>query len=295
MIMKERKVFLGGTCNNSKWREELIPNLTIDYFNPVVDDWTPEFQEEEIKQKEICKYQLYVLTPKMKGVFSIAEVVDSSNKNPNNTILCVLNEYEGERFEDFQLKSLDALKRLVESNGAFVTDNLKSVYEYLNTTEHKNNKYLYTLEYTLGDSSGESYHENHFAKSNYSPEEISKAYKSATELLGFNFVKEVGVECDDYSIPCKYTGKLLEYGILEPSDFGYSEEEWIEHLEDIFEGEHLNYGDLNEDFYDLNREVFVDIFIKIIKLILPDFELTEVITPTDGYLIELVGAGYGLF
>ena len=39
------KVFLGGTCNNSIWRDVLIPLLTdngINYFNPVVDDWTED-------------------------------------------------------------------------------------------------------------------------------------------------------------------------------------------------------------------------------------------------------------
>lgn len=30
------KVFLGGTYNGSNWREKLIPNLKIDYFNPIV-------------------------------------------------------------------------------------------------------------------------------------------------------------------------------------------------------------------------------------------------------------------
>ncbi len=48
------KVFLGGTCNKTTWREELIPLLTIDYFNPVVKDWTPECQEIEKQQKELC-------------------------------------------------------------------------------------------------------------------------------------------------------------------------------------------------------------------------------------------------
>lgn len=37
-----KKVFLGGTCNESAWREELIQMLNVDYFNPVVDDWTEE-------------------------------------------------------------------------------------------------------------------------------------------------------------------------------------------------------------------------------------------------------------
>ena len=63
-IMKN-KVFLGGTCNESTWREELIPLLKTDYFNPVVEDWTPECQAEEERQKnEECNYQLYVITPK---------------------------------------------------------------------------------------------------------------------------------------------------------------------------------------------------------------------------------------
>ena len=39
------RVFLGGTCANTTWRNELIPLLEkmgIDYFNPVVDDWTED-------------------------------------------------------------------------------------------------------------------------------------------------------------------------------------------------------------------------------------------------------------
>lgn len=49
------KVFLGGTCNESTWRDELIPKLediNFDYFNPVVEDWTPECQAVEIYEKE---------------------------------------------------------------------------------------------------------------------------------------------------------------------------------------------------------------------------------------------------
>jgi len=89
---KNKKVFLGGTCNNSNWREELIPMLEIDYFNPIVEDWTPEDQKKEEHEKKICDYNLYVITPKMKGVFSIAEVVDDSNKKPEKTLFCIYKE-----------------------------------------------------------------------------------------------------------------------------------------------------------------------------------------------------------
>ena len=49
------KVFLGGTCAESKWREKLIPLLKCEYFNPVVEDWTPECQKIEEEQKKIIE------------------------------------------------------------------------------------------------------------------------------------------------------------------------------------------------------------------------------------------------
>lgn len=53
------KVFLGGTCNDSNWRDVIMPMLLkrgIEYFNPVVDDWNDECQAEEERQKKICSF-----------------------------------------------------------------------------------------------------------------------------------------------------------------------------------------------------------------------------------------------
>ena len=57
------KIFLGGTCANTTWREELIKEIEpagIEYFNPVVKDWTPECQtiEEDEKNKENVVFQI---------------------------------------------------------------------------------------------------------------------------------------------------------------------------------------------------------------------------------------------
>lgn len=127
-----KKVFLGGTCNESEWRSRLIKLLTINYFDPVVDDWTIEAAEEEIRQREICDYCLYVITPMMKGVYSIAEVVDDSNKRPEKTILCVLEEDGEYEFNKSALRSLNAVKRMVKNNGAQVFNSLEEIAEYLN-------------------------------------------------------------------------------------------------------------------------------------------------------------------
>jgi len=132
--MTKIKVFLGGTWNNSAWRDELIPLLKVDYFNPIVDDWTPECQKEEIKQRDICDYCLYVITPKMTGVYSIAEVVDDSNKRPEKTILCVLDEDNESSFSETQIKSLKQVKEMIKNNGANVFDSLEDIASFLNKT-----------------------------------------------------------------------------------------------------------------------------------------------------------------
>jgi len=126
------KVFLGGTCNDSKWREKLISKLEIDYFNPVVDNWTEECQAEEIKQRGECDYCLYVITPKMTGVYSIAEVIDDSNKRPNKTIFCFLNQDDDLIFAPNQIKSLENIGKMVQRNGGIWLSNLESVAVNLN-------------------------------------------------------------------------------------------------------------------------------------------------------------------
>ena len=127
------KVFLGGTCNESTWRSELIRMLKIDYFNPVVEDWTEECMAEEIRQRELCDYCLYVITPKMTGVYSIAEVVDDSNKRPEKTIFCVLTDCDEGHFDLGQIKSLMSVGYMVERNGGqFFIDSLNGVADFLN-------------------------------------------------------------------------------------------------------------------------------------------------------------------
>ncbi|WP_286161310.1 nucleoside 2-deoxyribosyltransferase domain-containing protein [Clostridium sp. KNHs214] len=126
------KVFLGGTCNESLWRNDLIKLLKIDYFNPVVEDWTEECMAEERKQRKECDYCLYTITPKMMGVYSIAEVVDDSNKRPNKTIFCLLETDDNDIFTKSQVYSLNQVGKMVERNGGKYFNSLKEVANYLN-------------------------------------------------------------------------------------------------------------------------------------------------------------------
>jgi hypothetical protein len=125
------KVFLGGTCNETTWRDDLIRVLDVDYFNPVVEDWTPACIDLENDQKSrVCNVHLYVITSDMTGVYSIAEVVQSSLTAGKTTILQVIPE----GFSRGQLKSLQAVCGLVSSNGgiAYIDDELHRAARIIN-------------------------------------------------------------------------------------------------------------------------------------------------------------------
>lgn len=100
---------------------------------------------EELRQREICDYCLYVITPKMTGVYSIAEVIDDSNKRPKKTIFCYLNSdfnykwLENEYldryiyFDEGQIKSLEKVGKMVEDNGGKFLQSLQEIADFLNS------------------------------------------------------------------------------------------------------------------------------------------------------------------
>ena len=135
MKNNNEKTFLGGTCNNSTWRERLIKDLKVPFFNPVVEDWTEEDQKREDEQRKSAKFVLFVITPLMKGVFSIAEAIDCSNKRPESTIFCVLEKDDKKEFDKSEMKSLNQVKEMVKKNGGKVFDGLSEIADFLNKQE----------------------------------------------------------------------------------------------------------------------------------------------------------------
>jgi len=134
--MSNPRVFLGGTCaKGTSWREKLIPQLMIPYFNPVNPHWDEAARLRELEERETCAFCLYVITPKMQGFYSIAEVADDSNKRPEKTIFCFLPEDGDETFTRKQLYSLKEVGKLVARNGGIWVESLEAVAAVLNGTK----------------------------------------------------------------------------------------------------------------------------------------------------------------
>ena len=132
------KIFLGGTCPSDKedfdYRKNLMKDLEIfgiEYFNPVVDDWTDDSWKEEQRQKDdICDVHLYLITPNFKGFYSFAEVLDSTwaYKGKKKCVYGFLPTISGDKkFTEGQIKSLNAIGKLMETRGGTYMRDLKSV------------------------------------------------------------------------------------------------------------------------------------------------------------------------
>ena len=125
------KVFLGGTCNETTWRDELSKMLKVDFFNPIVSDWTSECQAMEEDEKAVsCNVHLYVITSAMIGTFSIAEAVESSMTAGKQTIFHVIPD----GFNKGQLKSLDAVSKMIRKHGgvAYIDEDLMRTARIIN-------------------------------------------------------------------------------------------------------------------------------------------------------------------
>lgn len=125
------RIFLGGTCNESTWREELIPLLKLDYFNPVVSDWTEDCVAVENDEKyNRCDCLLFVITSKMKGVYSIAEMVESCFLKDKMTVYNIIPD----GFSEGQIRSLKATAEILNRNGAlgFIGNDLSRLADILN-------------------------------------------------------------------------------------------------------------------------------------------------------------------
>ena len=141
------KVFLGGTCSGWKWRDELQPLLKCKYYNPIVKNWSETDRLREVRERETSDYVLYGITNGIKGVYSIAEVVDDSNKRPEKTLFLNLYEEDGRSFTKQMNHSLKAVENLLKSNGVKVFDNVEDVAKFLNFQQIKENLDEYSPEH----------------------------------------------------------------------------------------------------------------------------------------------------
>lgn len=136
--MNRVKVFLGGTCS-SQWRDKFIPLMDMnkfDLYNPIVDDWTEECYQNELIAKRDSEVGLFVITPKIEGVYSIFEVCSEAHKyqflSNKKIIFCCLDNDDGKTFNEGMQRGFDRIKRELAALGVVICDSLEEVVAFLN-------------------------------------------------------------------------------------------------------------------------------------------------------------------
>lgn len=123
-------VFLDGTCNKSKWRDEFIPLLdeNVSYYNPYSEKYDETVEEKNLIEERNSKFVTCVVTSDTKGYLSLIKTVNLSNKTPNRILFCVIKK----GFTKDELKSLEEVKKMLKNNKVLVFDNLKDLAKYIN-------------------------------------------------------------------------------------------------------------------------------------------------------------------
>lgn len=124
------KLFLGGTCGDSTWRNDLMPVLDefgMNYFNPVVEDWNEDAQKEEDRQKSICDTHLYGLTKEQSGAYTFFEIGYSLYEGKKVVILNIDLEVN-EQFRSTINKIIIDLK---SDSNVLIFDSIVEFKEYL--------------------------------------------------------------------------------------------------------------------------------------------------------------------
>lgn len=126
-------VFLGGTTGGYAWRQEVEGLLEgIDSFNPVVEEWNEETKRLEDHAKDKALFHLYVITPDMSGIYSIAEMTESAIQHPHGTVICFSEKGADSTWTEHQQKSNAAVVELLKKYGATVCTDLGHCATHLN-------------------------------------------------------------------------------------------------------------------------------------------------------------------
>ncbi|KAL7292395.1 hypothetical protein TKK_0013988 [Trichogramma kaykai] len=98
--MPSYEVFLGGSCNPTTWRKDIvIPVLSkhnISFYNPQVDDWNPTLVKFEASAKQDAKLLLFVIDDTTRNCAGIVEASALAASRTQQTVLVLKYHQRGQ-------------------------------------------------------------------------------------------------------------------------------------------------------------------------------------------------------
>lgn len=129
----KKSLFIGGSTSDSQWRQKLISKLNkdINVLNPTsAKELNEDARNKDSKNREDSDFSLYAISPQSIDPYTIAHLVDESNKRPESVVFAMIEE--GGTFDKSQKNSMSYIKDLVETNGSNVFTSIDEAANYLN-------------------------------------------------------------------------------------------------------------------------------------------------------------------
>ena len=130
-------VFLGGSCNPTTWRKDIaIPLLeenNVDYYNPQVENWSPELMTTENYQKENAKYLLFVIDDETRAIASMIEAAHYIGLG--RKVVLVIKQVSNTTFAECEIKDLNRgrtyLHDIANQHNVIVFDLIEPAINYI--------------------------------------------------------------------------------------------------------------------------------------------------------------------
>lgn len=151
--MSNLTIGLFGTCGNSTWRNEFIKEYekeNINYYNPQVKDWKPEYSIEEAKHLATDKIIIFPITSETYGEGSLSEVgfsiLNAIRLDNTRYFIILIDDYLNDNLKDTLAREQSLrMRQLVRSH--LLEQNLDNLY-FVNTLDEmlKVSKVIYKSE-----------------------------------------------------------------------------------------------------------------------------------------------------
>ena len=116
-------VFLGGSCGNTTWRQDIIipvlDKYNIQYFNPQVPNWTPECIAIENNAKKIASDYIFYIDSNTPSLASVLEILALPHIYPNRKVYVTIELFKNSSDENLvkdinraRLYLIDAIKQM---------------------------------------------------------------------------------------------------------------------------------------------------------------------------------------
>jgi len=107
MSTSVKTVFLAGSAGSTTWRKDIsVPMLqqhNVRYYNPQVDDWSPDLIPIENAEKQAAHVLLFVIDSATRSVMSMLEMVEYITTAMQHVVVCIEDIPDNHTIEGYVL------------------------------------------------------------------------------------------------------------------------------------------------------------------------------------------------